>query len=202
MAPRPNQLGPNKSTEAAWYSKFEKFLTECQDHYFANSEYPAQFRVESYQGLPPQRDFRDDLLEFIRRDKTAYRHQMAKWAYSKRLIPYQDIATLIPEGGRKFELLQLGAGLADGSHGFAEPSMYVAPAEFELLPSCYAVPFAQDLATEQCAGCPLAGACKGDALWVALKSDMNISSSAPQKDHARKLTRARVARHRERLRGE
>lgn len=201
IAPRPNQLGPNSKTAFAWTSEFEKILRSGRDYYFNELELPSSFRIEAFQDLPPQRAFRDTLNSHLQHSPTSYSAQLAKWWSSKRVIEPGTLLARISDENKRAVIAQLKSDLGGDRIGYPNPTPFLVPKDVEMLPSCFAVPYAQDDAAPACSSCPISEGCKREGLYVQLKAGLDVDSSDPEGDYERTLQRKRTARFRKRQAG-
>jgi hypothetical protein len=193
-APQPEQLKPTAASEAVWRSELEKFIEAEFDFWVDRAEFPEQLRIEAFHRHPAQLAFREFVVDYVHQRPVAWHISLGRWSVQKSVVPVRAFVTGSHRAAIQAAIPRLRADLNSGL--IARPGKLEGLSAHDLFPTCFSVPFAYDAAASVCASCPFASACQKGGSVVAAHAGVNLTTNDPDGDRKRRLTNARVKKHR------
>lgn len=193
--PLPLQLHASERNEEAWWWKFLPFVEDRLPTRIRRLTQLPQYRLEHFQDLPPQRQFREIMASEIRYGTRPWADHIGETCLARRQLPLRVGLALIDRDRRRDTLASIRRDL--GSWQFAPVENLD---DEDLLPSCFGIGEAIDEPSAACSICPLSVRCTQFAASVIDETRHRTGAMSPLQIHARAKNAERVRRHRARKR--
>ncbi len=203
MSPAPLQLFPSDNAGPAWAAELEKFLETRLPAALARLDEAPQYRIEHYQALPMQDEFRAHIVDYVLNGPGNWATKVGAVCVRERFLPLEAGIDLVPEGQRASVRSDIER---DEELGMlpSVPKVELKPLSFT--PTCFGIPGARNASSELCAKCPVSDRCSNVGRAVAaelINKDGSVSPVKHAQDETRKASQnERQARRRARLRAE